>query len=284
VKRNYRPPAPEAPTDALALAERSIAVITAPSRDVTDDEAIEPLLITLEEARLAGNGVLHIRGWCVGLQPLRSVELKLGDISLGRAEIGLPRKDVAEKLPDYPNAPRAGFAMRRMLARGQADGELIAVATDCSGLTRTDSLVITAEPGAAPALLLTLEEARLDGTGTLHVRGWAVSTTPLRQVDIHLDDRFVGTAETLVSRPDVGLAYPDYPGSALVGFCCTRNSQASRRQVGWCAPWRARPAGRRARRRYRCLLPPHLSSPLRRYLPFASFATGPRCPRTGCCT
>ncbi len=182
------------------------------------DGATEPLRITLEEARLSSSGQLHVRGWCVALRPLRSIEIRLGEQSLGRAEIGLPRGDVAEALAQYPNARLAGFALRRAVAPGQACGDLTAIATDGAGLTCTDRIAVSAEVTAAPPLLATLEEAQLDADGLLRVRGWAVSMTPLEQVRIHLGERELGAAELLVPRADVGLAYPDYPGSAQGGF------------------------------------------------------------------
>lgn len=207
----------------VALAERPAETAEAFNAEATagpaqGTQAIEPLRLALEEARLANTGMLHVRGWCVGLGPLRSVEIRLGEQVLGRAETGLPREDVAAVLPDYPNAPLAGFALRRLIAREDAAGELTAIATDATGLTCSDRIAVVADAGIAAPLLATLEEAHLDETGMLRVRGWAVSATPLQDVRIHLDDRELGAAETLVPRADVGLAYPDYPGSAQGGF------------------------------------------------------------------
>ena len=210
----------QAQTDAGEL-ERTVAVDlvdAAPAEAAPAGEAMEPLRLALEEARLAPTGQLHVRGWCVGLRPLRSVEIRLGERSLGRAEIGLPRGDVAEALPAYPNAPLAGFALRRTVPASEATGALTAIATDGAGLTRSDRIDITAEAGAAPPLLVMLEEAQVDTSDTLRVRGWAVSATPLEGVRVYLGERMLGVADLLVARADVGLAYPDYPGSAQSGF------------------------------------------------------------------
>lgn len=204
----------------VGAAERSVAIdlVDAAMDAGPDAGTLDPLRLVLEEARLSPAGQLHVRGWCVALRPLRGVEIRLGERVIGRAEIGLPRGDVAGALADYPNAPLAGFALHRSVTPAEAGGELTAVATDGTGLTRSDTIALTAEAETAPQLLATLEEAQIDADGVLRVRGWAVSLTPLEQVRIHLGERSLGPADLLVPRADVGLAYPDYPGSAQGGF------------------------------------------------------------------
>ena len=196
-----------------------------------DADAIAPLRLTLEEARLTPSFMLHVRGWCVGVRPLRSVEIRAGTRLLGRAEHGLPRGDVADALPAYPNAPLAGFALRCVLDPGEAHSELTAIATDGAGLRRTATCAIAADPAAdlsaAPPLLMRLEGAALDAVGMLSVRGWAVSATPIEQVRVWLGDQLLGDAEMQVPRADVGLAWPHYPGAALGGFQLQRRLAAT---------------------------------------------------------
>ena len=193
-------------------------VATAEAEDASEVAEVEPLRLALEEARVSRTGLLQVRGWCVALRPLRSVEIRVGDRALGRAETGLPRDDVAEVLAEYPNAAVSGFLLRRVFAAGEISGELTATATDGAGLMRTDRLEIVDDPATAPPLLLTLEEAAIDETGVLRVRGWAVSQTPLGNVRVYLGDRRLGDAQTLLPRADVGHAHPDYPGASLGGF------------------------------------------------------------------
>ena len=189
---------------------------------LADASAIEPLRLTVEEARLAPGHVLHVRGWCVALRPLRRVEIRLGETLLGRAEINLPRGDVADALPLYPNAANAGFAFRGTLPAGMADGTLTATAADADDRTASDTRTLAADLTALAPLLLTLEDAVLDG-GMLRVRGWAVGIAPLEDVRLWLDDEPLGAADLLMPRADVGLAHPEYPGAAQSGFVLHRS-------------------------------------------------------------
>lgn len=60
------------------------------------------------EASISGN--LEVWGWV--LDAVDSVEIRLdGDRSLGRAQLGLPREDVAALFPRYTDAATCGFAV-----------------------------------------------------------------------------------------------------------------------------------------------------------------------------
>jgi ADP-heptose:LPS heptosyltransferase/GT2 family glycosyltransferase len=69
-----------------------------------------------------------------------------------------------------------------------------------------------------PAMVIRLEESRVSGRGILRVRGWAVSSAPLQHVQVFLDDRLLGLAESNLLRADVALSIPDYPNSDNAGF------------------------------------------------------------------
>ncbi len=197
-------------------------VAEVPAEDVPELAAIEPLRLNLDEARRGVNGLLHVRGWSVGLRPLRSIELRLGDMLLGRATTGLPSGDVAEAYPEYPNAGHAGFARRMPVPRSAAGDLLTAIVTDGANETRSARLRIAADLPAAgfdgPRLRATIEEAHVDAEAVLSLRGWSVGMSPLRHVRVFLDGRLLGDAEPLQPREDVAVAFPDYPDSVDAGF------------------------------------------------------------------
>jgi ADP-heptose:LPS heptosyltransferase/GT2 family glycosyltransferase len=185
-------------------------------------DAAEALRVELEDAQRDAQGLLVVRGWAVGRRALRHVELWLGSHALGFAETGLSREDVAAAHRDYPNAASAGFALRAMLPAGlEAEGEVIAVATDAAGASAEARrpLGTTERRAAAPApMQAMLEEARVNEQGVLRVRGWAVSLAAIQHVRVFLGETLLGEAQRGLPREDVGLAHPDYPAAAEAGF------------------------------------------------------------------
>ena len=189
-----------------------------------------PIRMELEEARLDPGGALHVRGWALSAVAMQSVEVFLGDRSLGFADTSLSREDVAGAYPESAHAQAAGFTLNATpAAEWIAATELVTVVViDIAGDTRASRIAVTGgarlvDVAARPAAMLApmqvmLEEARINELGVLRVRGWGVSLSPIEHVRVFVGDRLLGSAAQNLPRDDVGVAHPDYPGSANAGF------------------------------------------------------------------
>jgi hypothetical protein len=202
---------------------------TGPRPEAEPAAALQPLVMTLEEARIDPDGRLHVRGWVVTVRGLQGVEVFYGDRRLDIAETGLSRADVAAAFPAYADAGRAGFALVRKLPVEQIAAEsVIVVATDRAGESLSANRLATSPSYAAISraqapevlapMLLTLEEVRRTDLGRLRVRGWAVSLSAIERVLVFLDDEQIGFADHNLLREDVRAAHPGYPNSHLAGF------------------------------------------------------------------
>ena len=200
-----------------------VPVIAPSPRDLS---GLMPLRVELEETWLDANGLLHVRGWTTGILPTETVEILLGQHSLGFADKAISREDVAAALPDYPYAATSGFEMTARVGHAEAqNGVVTALVYDVEGfsLTAASPVKLTAGSTAEAVaqiipMLARLEEARVNERGILRVRGWALSLATIDQVRVHLDGRLLGIAEKGLSREDVGVAHPDYPNAAEPGF------------------------------------------------------------------
>jgi len=185
-----------------------------------------PIRLALDEARVDAGGILRARGWAVGLRPIESVSLRLGERELGLAQRLLYRDDLSRLLVDYQDAGSAGFQLdaRVELAERAGTAPLLVTARDAEG--RSESVSVTlALPGRGEArglppaaMLARLEEAAVSDQGILRARGWALSLAPLERISVFLDGLPLGLAETGLSREDVAAAHPDYPNSRAAGF------------------------------------------------------------------
>src|SRR5262249_53230897 len=95
-------------------------------------------------------GVITIGGWAlIWSTTIARIEVYLGEHRLGRARLGLPRRDLAEAI-DAPGAATAGFELVTNLAHwpgGDGDAELRAVAHGVGGrLLELDPVTIRIAP------------------------------------------------------------------------------------------------------------------------------------------
>jgi ADP-heptose:LPS heptosyltransferase/GT2 family glycosyltransferase len=192
---------------------------------------LDPLRLNVEEAKVDAAGRLHVHGWAVALQPIRSVEILLGQRALGRAQTLLPRADVGRALGAYPDAGSAGFQFdcRLDLPEAATKGAIAVVATGADGETRQATVPVdlpsrlTASGKALPPpMLARIEEAAVSERGILRVRGWALSLSAIDRIDVYLGDCLLGIAEASISRDDVRAAHPEYPNGGAPGFLLQR--------------------------------------------------------------
>jgi ADP-heptose:LPS heptosyltransferase/GT2 family glycosyltransferase len=203
-------------------------------------------------AGLCVDGRFAAIGWALADKGITAIEVELDGLSAGRAQLAVPRLDVAAQHPQHAHAGTAGFTFVADSPRRLAPGPHILTLRLKSrgGGTRVLELPLEAVPLAElppaahalleppvdrvappaprpPAVELRLEMDRpaLDGTearealqGALSISGWAVARTGIEGVSVFLDDTLLGAAHIGMRREDIGAAYPDLPGSLLAGY------------------------------------------------------------------
>jgi ADP-heptose:LPS heptosyltransferase/GT2 family glycosyltransferase len=217
-----------------------------------DQASSSGITASCDSAGLCGDGRFAAFGWALADKGIRAVEVELDGLSAGRAQLNLPRHDVAANHPQHAHAATAGFAFvtqaRRRLAPGphiltlrlqSNDGrtrvlELPLAALPVAELPRAVAALLDppepVQPRRGPAepaveLRLELDQPTLDGEearealqGALSISGWAVARAGIEGVSVFLDDRLLGAAHTGMRREDIGASFPDLPGSLLAGY------------------------------------------------------------------
>ncbi len=186
---------------------------------------LAPMLVTLEEARINELGVLRVRGWAVSLGPIEQVRVLLDDQQIGVAAHNMPREDVGQAHPDYPNAKIAGFLLQLDVPDERLAGRTLRVAVaGMGGIRREATGVVTAAPvirrreREAAEIHFHCDAISLSEGGALLLNGWAVCPSGTEAIEVDLDDEALGQAEIGQERPDVGNHFPLIPGSRTAGF------------------------------------------------------------------
>jgi ADP-heptose:LPS heptosyltransferase/GT2 family glycosyltransferase len=162
---------------------------------------------------------------------MASIEVHLGALFLCYAQYGQPRPDIGRDYPDYPQSHHAGFIFTATLgpevaAVHGADLEFH-FRTEDGSVSRRHVTLNWATPAAAEGeddaarawpIRLSLDDCRLDATGRLRLRGWAISRAPLTSLQLFLNDTPLHGPETGLPRPDIALRHPGYHDAAVAGF------------------------------------------------------------------
>ncbi len=212
------------------------------------------VLMALEKASVGNGSAGGTRrvvgnGWLVARAPVTQVDVAVGRFGAA-ARYGLPRADVAQTYPQYPRSEQSGFAftfpgLPPEVTEGLVDFAFTIKTAD--GRTHQSSVVTyllpaadageagrASAPGRLPPLKLEIDSVSVDKAGMLRVSGWSVCLDPIAAVEVFIDGERLGTADFGQPREDVGLAFPDYPGSSRPGFgltCDIRRLGAGRKTL-----------------------------------------------------
>ena len=200
----------------------------------------------VERCEIDRSGMLCVSGWAVAQAPIISVQIFGNDRKIAGTLPGLPRPDVAELFPHYPNADRSGFFVTAGLqladgARAETitievlarDGTLRRVVTTPQQVRQItlapevahEPAPPTPAPAAEPAAPTQPEDTwffcdviDVDTTGRCQISGWSAALAGIDTLSLHYGGAEIGQAITGQPRPDVGRSYPNLPNAANSGF------------------------------------------------------------------
>jgi ADP-heptose:LPS heptosyltransferase/GT2 family glycosyltransferase len=192
-------------------------------------EADANILFHCDHIWLAPSGRLVISGWSTSPQGIEETTILFDGVQIGKAELGLPRADVALVFPTIAHAGQAGLAFTHQLS-GPGVGEHVVTINlrAGNGAVRVVSLPVAAQ--AIPAdidklLRLQIDSPALAGgaalvpvRGTLRIEGWALARVGTATIRAYIDDVDSFEAYCGLRREDVAAAHPDWDDALLSGF------------------------------------------------------------------
>ena len=185
----------------------------------------EPMIISLEQARVTPRGVLEVSGWAAGYAAVEEIRIAVGDAALGAPERGRRRPDVLSAHPQFVNAGESGFLLSSEIDELALRHPEVQVEVRLrGGVIRTARRAIVlpkvirrAQPDAQK-LSYHCENASLRADGRVSIEGWAASPEIVVRIGVLLDDQPIGEAALGRARPDVGNAHPTLPSARHSGF------------------------------------------------------------------
>ncbi|MDP4103590.1 MAG: Ig-like domain-containing protein [Bacillota bacterium] len=163
------------------------------------------------------NGVINVRGWSLDGSGVAKVEVLIDGNSVGQANLGISRPDVAGVYPTYQNA-NSGYQYSldtRNVSNGQHTMSVREIGNNGVTTVINSQQVNVQNLPAIGSLDSPTPSSTINGV--INVRGWSLDGSGVAKVEVLVDGNSVGQASLGISRPDVAGVYSAYQ-NAISGY------------------------------------------------------------------
>ena len=168
--------------------------------------------------RYVNGSDLKIGGWALNPSGVNQVKIYLNDIYCGDANYGLKREDVNNAFPYYNNASESGFDYTinaNKLNVGRNVLNVVTVGNDKSSIN--SEMVVEIYKGDNTLFIDTpLNNQKFEKE--IAIAGWALNISKIKEINMYLNNSFIGSATYGITRADVNEAFPGYPSGDFSGF------------------------------------------------------------------
>lgn len=192
-------------------------------------EADTNLLFHCDHLWLSPAGWLVISGWSVSPQEIHAAVVLFDGVEIGKADLGIPRPDVALQFPTIAQAGKAGFAFTHQLPEPSLAEHTVSL-NFRTGNDAIREIALPVTPQGIPPDIDKLLRLQIDSPaagkggapaavrGVLRIEGWALARAGVSTISAYVDDVAFGEVHRGLRREDVAAAYTDWNDALLSGF------------------------------------------------------------------
>lgn len=158
-------------------------------------------------------GSINVRGWFLSGIDITKVDVLVDGRIVGQAQRNLSRPDVLKVYPEYQDSNSGYQFTLNTESLSNGPHSITVRATSLNGTTRQlQNVNVNVQNLINMPTIGVMDEPTAGSTvnGTINVRGWTLSGSGVKKVDVLVDDNIVGQAQIGLSRPDVQKVYPEY--------------------------------------------------------------------------
>ena len=168
---------------------------------------------------VTAKGTLKVRGWALDSSGVKEVRVFVDGKDLGTITYGTSRSDVNKAYPGYSSGDNAGFeGIVDISTISTGNKKLTVKITANDGTTQSIDRIINVKNLPAINSLDEPTSGTVTTTGELKVRGWAVTSSGVKEVRVYVDGIDLGTITYGTTRTDVNKVYPGYSSGDNAGF------------------------------------------------------------------
>lgn len=183
--------------------------------------------LELPDPAFVQSGVVLVRGWVFDPAQISRIELYVDDQFQHRTATNLPRIDIVEAYPNYPGLHTSfnpGFQTAFLASRFSNGPHTVFVRIYFSDGRveemgrRTVNVDNTVNQSPFGSVDQPEASKSYNASGSFPIVGWAADADGIARVDVLIDGGNMQSAMYGDARPDVGAAFPDFPGALFSGF------------------------------------------------------------------
>ncbi|MFC4800158.1 Ig-like domain-containing protein [Neobacillus sp. GCM10023253] len=169
------------------------------------------------------NGDTEVSGWFLDGSGVAKIEVLVDGKSMGEAQYGIPRTDVAKAYPEYQN-PNPGYKFT-LNTKNLTNGEhtITVKETGNNGAVTPQTVKVNVQNSPVRGYM----DSPGNGStikGDIDVSGWFLDASGVSKIEVLVDGRSIGEAQYGLPRTDVYNAFPDYQNSNS-GYKFTLNTK-----------------------------------------------------------
>ena len=165
------------------------------------------------------NELLNISGWAINNSGVKEIKAYIDNRYIKNLTTGLIREDVNNAYPGYINGNKSGFEGYLDLSNyssGMHNITVKVVGNDNSIQSQVISINLVKKQSKVWI------DKPLNGYNTnkdnIQLEGWALNSSGVKDINVYINDSFIGKATKGIARPDVNNAYPGYKDGYNSGF------------------------------------------------------------------
>lgn len=189
------------------------------SSNVFAEELKKPMLYIDEPAfNQTVSRAVKIRGWALNKSGIKEINILVDDVFIGKAVIGLNRDDVDKAFPGYIGGANSGYEYMLDLSSIREGIRSIRVQAIGNDLSKMETSFNINVKKLKPLLYVDEPAPNKTVSKSIKIRGWALNESGTKEINIYLDEKFIGKANTGLLREDVAKVFPGYADGANGGY------------------------------------------------------------------
>ncbi|MGM9977687.1 MAG: NlpC/P60 family protein [Clostridium sp.] len=178
-----------------------------------EEKPIRACLDTPKNGSVISEKYLNIRGWHLSSSKMKKVEVFINGKLMGEVTPNTSRPDVAQAFPDYNNENSGFDGNINISSESNGEKTLKILITNEDGTTDDFIRKITIKKPDEKPIRACLDTPKngSDVSGMyLNIRGWHLSSSKMKKVEVFIDGKSMGQVTPNTSRPDVAQVFPEY--------------------------------------------------------------------------
>ena len=167
--------------------------------------------IDISDAMSSASNTLDVKGWALSKSGIKEIKIYVNNNYVKSADYGQARKDIAKQYGQYSEASNCGYSTSLDISdfpEGEITLKIVQVGNDNTEYS-VEKKVFINKNGSMINIDAPNGEKGIKGN-LMIISGWMLNKEEIKEINIYLDDKYIGKANYGVTRKDIGKLFSNY--------------------------------------------------------------------------